>query len=116
MQRRPSVLIIESRHSTRTLLEMTLSHAGLRVYSAVSLDSALLQLRVLEPDLILVGFDHAGPAESSAAVQIRALSASPLLALADESGALPGPEYADTVPYPLNAGQLCKKIACLLGC
>ena len=86
MQRRPSVLIIESRHSTRTLLEMTLSHAGLRVYSAVSLDSALLQLRVLEPDLILVGFDHAGPAESSAAVQIRALSASPLLALADETG------------------------------
>jgi len=116
MQRRSSVLIIEPRHSTRTLLEMTLSHAGLRVYSAVTLDSALLQLRVLEPDLIIVGFDHSGIEAHQAARQIRALSKSPLLALADESGASPGPEYADTVPYPLSAGKLCKKIAGLLGC
>lgn len=116
MQRRPSVLIIESRHSTRTLLEMALSHAGMRVSSATTLNSALLQLRVLEPDLIIVGFDHSGIEENQAARQIRILSKAPLLALADESGALPGPEYADTVPYPLNAGQLCKKIACLLGC
>jgi DNA-binding response OmpR family regulator len=109
-------LIIEPRHSTRTLLEMTLSHEGMQVYSAVTLSSALLQLRVLEPDLIIVALDHSGIEGSKAASQIRTLSASPLLALGDESGAPSGPEYADTVPYPFSAGQLCKKVARLLGC
>jgi len=115
MGRRPSVLVIESQQSTRTLLEMTLSHEGLRVYSAVNLDSALLQLRVLRPDLIIVGLDHQSPEGSRVARQLRALSPSPLLALGGESGAPVGPEFADAVPYPINAGLLCSKVARLSG-
>ena len=57
MRTRPSVLIVEPQQNTRTFLEMTLSQEGVRVFSAVSLQSALLQLRILQPDLIIVGFD-----------------------------------------------------------
>ena len=55
MQKRPSILIIESRQNARTFLEMTLCYEGMRVFSAVNLSSALLQLRVLQPDLIIIG-------------------------------------------------------------
>ncbi len=116
MGRRPSVLVIESQPNTRTLLEMTLSHEGLRVYSAVNLDSALLQLRILKPDLIIVGLDHQATQQNGTAGKIRELSRSPLLALGGECGASLGPEFADVVPYPINAGQLCSKVARLLGC
>lgn len=116
MGKRPSVLIIEPQQSTRTTLEMTLSHEGLRVFSAVSLDSALLQLRVLRPDLIIVGFHRDDPEECAAVTQINALSPSPLLALGHEDGgtaaAMPG--FADSLSYPLDVEQLCAKVAGLL--
>ena len=116
MEKRPSVLIIEPQQSTRTTLEMTLSHEGLRVFSAVTLDSALLQLRILQPDLIIVDFDGQEPEESVAVAQIGALSPAPLLALgaADDAGAPPRQGITDTLPYPLNIGQLCARVAMLL--
>jgi DNA-binding NtrC family response regulator len=116
MGKRPSVLVIEPQQSARTTLEMTLSHEGMRVFSAVSLDSALLQLRVLQPDLIIIGLDRQALEDSAATVQIRALSPAPLLVLGHEDGATPAamPGIADSLPYPLNVEQLCAKVAKLL--
>lgn len=114
MVTRPSILVIEPQQSTRTTLEMTLSHEGMRVFSAISLDSALLQLRVLQPDLIIVGFDRQKPDESIAVTQIKMLSRAPLLALEDGTDGAPVPDFADTLSYPLNVELLCAKVAMLL--
>lgn len=114
MGTRPSVLIIEPQQSTRITLEMTLSHEGVRVFSAVSLDSALLQLRVLQPDLIIVGSDRHHPEECVAVEEIKALSPAPLLALEDGTDGALVPGFADTLSYPLNIEQLCAKVAMLL--
>ena len=111
---RPSVLIIEPQQSHRTTLEMTLSYEGMRVFSAISLDSALLQLRVLQPDLIIIGFDGQGSDESAAVAQIKVLSSAPLLVLGDWDRASQRPGVADTLPYPFNVEQLCAKVAMLL--
>jgi DNA-binding response OmpR family regulator len=113
MRNRPSVLIIESRQNTRTFMEMVLSQEGMRVFSAVSLCSALLQLRVLQPDLIIIGFD--GQAGEGVAAKIHVLSAAPLLVLGDGNGVTPGPGVSDVLPYPYGAGELCAKVAGLLG-
>ena len=114
MGNRPSVLIIEPQQSNRTTLEMTLSHEGMRVYSATSLGSALLQLRVLQPDLIIIGFDGQELAESAAVAQVKALSPAPVLVLGNGTGTSRGPGIADCLTYPLNIEQLCAKVALLL--
>jgi DNA-binding response OmpR family regulator len=114
MGNRPSVLIIEPQRSTRTSLEMTLSCEGMRVFSAISLGSALLQLRILQPDLIIVGFDGQELDESAAVTQIKALSPSPLLVLGRSADAPARPGIAGTLPYPLDMAQLSAKIAGLL--
>ncbi len=124
MPKRPSVLIVEARHNTRTFLEMTLNQEGMLVFSAVNLGSALLQLRVLQPDLIILRLD--GPAlqgggtsldgltPGAAVEQIRRLSQAPLLALADGGDVEAWPGVAATLSYPFKAGQLCSKVAGLL--
>lgn len=114
MGKRPSVLIIEARQNTRTFLEMTLSQEGVRVFSAINLASALLQLRVLQPDLIILGLGQQEYEAGAALAQIRALSLSPLLLLGDGSGGRPGPGIAEILPYPYHAGQLCATVAQLL--
>lgn len=114
MEKRPGILIIEARHNIRTFLEMTLSQAGARVFSAVNLASALLQLRVLQPDLIILGLGQAEHEECAALAQIRALSASPLLALASDSDTALPPGIAAILPYPYQVGQLCATVARLL--
>ena len=114
MGKRPSVLIVEPQQNTRTFLEMTLSQEGVMVFSAVSLSSAQLQLRVLQPDLIIVGFNRHDLRECAAVAQFNTLSAAPVLALGDNHDASPGTGIADTLPYPLHAGQLCAKVAGLL--
>jgi len=114
MGRRPSVLIIESRQSIRTFMEMTLSQEGLQVFSAISLRSALLQLRVIQPDLIILGADPHEIEKGQAVAQIRALCPAPLLALEGQGGAIPGPGFDDLLPHPYDAGQLCAKVARLL--
>ena len=115
MRRRPNILIIEPRQNVRTFVEMTLSQERMRVFSALNLSSALLQLRVLRPDLIIVGFDGQDGEESAVVAQIRALSLAPLLALEHEEGSMPRWGIADTLPHPYCAGVLCAKIAELLG-
>ncbi len=114
MEKRPGILIVEPRHNVRTFLEMTLSQAGARVFSAVNLASALLQLRVLQPDLIIIGSGWQERQGGAALAQIRALSSSPLLALGDDTGATLGPGFAETLPYPYHVGQLCATVAQLL--
>lgn len=115
VRKRPSIFIVESRQNTRTFLEMTLSQEGVRVFSAVSLNSALLQLRVLKPDLIIIGFDRHDWDECSALAQINLLSAAPVLVLGDGTAAAPESGIADVLPYSPNAAQLCAKVAALLG-
>lgn len=115
MRKRPSVLIIEPRHSTRTLLEMTLSQERVWVLSAASVASALLQLRVLRPDLIIVDFHQEELAPGAAVALIRTQSASPLLVLGDAGGATNGQGVVDVLPCPFTAGQLCAKVTELLG-
>jgi DNA-binding response OmpR family regulator len=111
---RPSVLIIESHQSTRTFMEMTLSQEGLRVFSAISLSSALLQLRVIQPNLIILGIDWHEIEQGQAVDQIRTLCPAPLLALGGKNGATTGPGIADTLPYPYSVGELCIKVSALL--
>ena len=114
MVNRPSVLIIEPQQSTRTTLEMTLSCERMRVFSAISLSSALLQLRVLQPDLIIIGIDRQELEESAAVAQIKALSSAPLLVLGDGTGVSHGSGVADTLSYPFSVGQLCDKVGGML--
>ena len=115
MGKRSSVLIVESRQNIRTFLEMTLNQEGVRVFSAVNLSSALLQLRVLQPDLIIIGLDQLELDVDAAVAQIKALSSAPLLALGDGAGVTPVQGISDTLHYPLIAGQFCAKVATLLG-
>ena len=114
MVNRPSVLIIEPQQGTRTTLEMTLSCERMQVFSATSLGSALLQLRVLQPDLIIIGLDRQELVESAGVAQIKALSSAPLLVLGDGTGALQGSGIADTLPCPYSVGQLCDKVGGML--
>ncbi len=114
MEKRPGILIIEARHNVRTFLEMTLSQGGARVFSAVNLASALLQLRVLQPDLIIIGLDGQDGEVSAVLAQIRAVSTSPLLALGDDPGVASGPGIAGILPYPYHVSQLCTMVAQLL--
>lgn len=114
MEKRPGILIVEARHNIRTFLEMTLSQEGVQVFSAVNLASALLQLRVLQPDLIIVGVGPRECEECAALSQIRALSSSPLLVLGDGSDTTARPDSAEILPYPYQVGQLCAKVAQML--
>ena len=66
------VLIIEPRRSVRTMLEMILCGEGLQVFAATSLHSALLQLRVLQPDLIILG--TAGAARDGGGPRVQAVN------------------------------------------
>lgn len=115
MRQRASVLIVESRLGTRTFLELTLGQEGLRVFSAVSLNSALLQLRTLRPDLIIIGPGWQELGEGGAEARIKAVSAAPLLVLGNGAGATPGPGRAEPAPLPLNPGELCARVAQALG-
>lgn len=115
MRKHPSVLIIEPRHNTRTLLEMTLSQERMWAISAASVASALLQLRVLQPDLIIIGIDQKEFEPSTMVALIRTQSASPLLILGDADGVTRRQDGVDTLPCPFTAGQLCAKVAALLG-
>jgi DNA-binding response OmpR family regulator len=115
MNKRPSVLVVESRQNTRTFLEMTLSQEGMCVFSAINLASALLQLRVLRPDLIIVALDRRLLVDGAAVAQIKALTEAPVLALAADGEDMPWPGIADILPYPIKAGQLRSKVAGLLG-
>lgn len=114
MKRRPSILIVEPRQNMRTFLEMTFAQEGISVFSAVNFDSALLQLRVLHPDLIIIGAGQHREDENVVLAQIKALSASPLLALGDDSGEAPRPGVTEVLPYPYHVEQLCAKVAQLL--
>lgn len=114
MKKRSSVLIVEPRHNMRTFLEMTLSQDGMHVFSAISLQSALLQLRILQPNLIIVGFDAHEAGEWAAVSQINALSVAPVLTVGGIHHASPGPGIADTLAYPIDVSQLCAKVARLL--
>lgn len=115
MQKRPNILIIEPRQDVRTFLEMTLCHEGMRVFSAMNLGSALLQLRVLESDLIIIGNGREALDAGDAVAKIKALSLSPLLALGHGNGVAAWPGIAAALPYPLGAGQLCAEVSRLLG-
>ena len=115
MRRRVSVLIVESRLGTRTFLELTLGQEGMRVFSAVSLNSALLQLRTLRPDLIIIGSEGQEHGEGVAETRIKALSAAPLLVLGNGADTAPAPGGAVPAPFLLNAGELCASVAQALG-
>lgn len=114
MPQRPTVLIVEARQNTRTFLEMALNEEGMFVFSAVNLGSALLQLRVLQPDLIIIALDAHALRDGTAVDQIKKLCTAPILAVTDiwEDCICPG--IADTLSYPVKAGQLCSKVAGLL--
>jgi DNA-binding response OmpR family regulator len=107
----PSVLVIEPRRNVRTTLEVTLSHEGMRVFSDSSLDSALLQLRVLQPDVIIVGSDEQELMTRVAVAQKKALSDVPLLLMGCETATMAVPGVDDTLCYPLDARDLCAKVA-----
>ncbi len=51
---RSKILIVAADHNLRTLLELAFSHNGFLVFLAPSTHSALLQIGVLHPDLIIL--------------------------------------------------------------
>ena len=93
---------------------MTLSQEGFSVFSAVNLNSALLQLRVLRPDLIIVGFDQLEFDVDAAVAQFKALSSSPLFVLGGSNSIATRSGIADTLLDAFNVGELCVKVAGLL--
>ncbi len=105
------VLIVEPRRSVRTMLEMILCGEGLQVFSAASLRSALLQLRVLRPDLIILGAARDG---GSSVAEIRALSPAWILALEGIGGGEPASGADDRLAYPFGASELCAAVSGLL--
>jgi DNA-binding response OmpR family regulator len=106
----PIIFVIEARQNIRTMLEMTLSSERIRVFSATSLSSALLQLRVLQPDLIIVGSDGPELFTRTAVAQIKALSNVPLLLLGCATATMTVAGVDGTLLYPLDAGDLCAKV------
>jgi DNA-binding response OmpR family regulator len=54
MTERPSVLVVDDDQAVRTLLELALSHGGFQVFSAPNGSSALLQIRIVQPDLVIL--------------------------------------------------------------
>jgi two-component system, OmpR family, KDP operon response regulator KdpE len=110
MAENPIIFVIEARQNVRTMLELTLASERIKVFSAISLSSALLQLRVLQPDLIIVGSDGPGMCTRTAVAQIKALSDVPLLLLESETATATVAGVDDTLRYPLDAGELCAKV------
>lgn len=108
------VLIVEPRRSVRTMLEMILCGEGLQVFAATSLRSALLQLRVLQPDLIILGTAGAARDGGSPVSEIRALSPARVLALDGSGGAEPASGADHTLAYPFGASELCAAVSGLL--
>lgn len=92
---------------------MTLSREGLQVFSAANLNSALLQLRVLQPDLIIISGDCPAQEPSDAERQIRALSAAPLLMLTGSIAANIEPGGARSSLF--NVEKLRAAVACAFG-
>lgn len=81
MKERPRVLIVDDDQDVRTLLELALSHAGFQVFSAPNGSSALLQLRVVQPDLVILDVLMPEPDGWRTLQQIREFSSVPILIL-----------------------------------
>ena len=81
MNERPRVLIVDDDQDVRTLLELALSHGGFQVSSAPNGSSALLQLRVVQPDVVILDILMPAPDGWETLRQIRALSNVPVLIL-----------------------------------
>jgi DNA-binding response OmpR family regulator len=107
----PSATLPSATLPSATISSMTLISERIKVFSAISLSSALLQLRVLQPNLIIVGSDGPGMSMGSAVAQIKALSDVPLLLLGHETAVMTVAGVDDTLRYPLDAGELCAKVA-----
>lgn len=75
----------------------------------------MLQLRVLRPDLIIIDSDQREEGESAAGARIKALSDAPLLVLESSANLPTEPDIAETFPSPFNVGELCGRVARLLG-
>jgi two-component system KDP operon response regulator KdpE len=88
MKERPKVLIVDDDQDVRTLLELALSHAGFQVFSAPNGSSALLQLRVVQPDLVILDVLMPEPDGWRTLQHIREFSSVPILILTalNESG------------------------------
>lgn len=114
MRQPHQVLIVEPRRSVRTMLEMTLCGEGLQVFSAASLRSALLQLRVLQPDLIIFGTAGAGRDGCSALSEVRAHSRACVLVLGGLGDGDPALGADHTLAYPFGASELCAAVSGLL--
>lgn len=81
MQGRPRVLIVDDDQHVRTLLELALSHGGFQVFSAPNGGSALLQLRVLRPDMVILDVMMPEPDGWETLQKIRETSSVPVMIL-----------------------------------
>jgi DNA-binding response OmpR family regulator len=90
------ILIANNRRDMRTLLELALSDAGFQVFSAPSGKSALLQMDVVSPQLIILDGQMPGMDGWETLRRIRAQSAVPVIVLLGLDG--------DNQPACLAAG------------
>jgi DNA-binding response OmpR family regulator len=99
MAEQAKLLVIEGDSTTRTMLELALSYGGngFRVFTAPSGRSALLQLGIVQPDLILLDVTPPGGEGLDTLARIRALSTVPVIAFSAQND-------QDTIVRSLEGG------------
>ncbi len=125
MESQPTVLLVVCRSSTRILLEMFLSNQDIEVFTAPSVHSALLQLRILHPDLIIVDGRDLGDTWKDAVTRIKAHTSAAVWVLQEshdkqhaamQDAAVCMVSEVDEQPaYPLNVANLTTQLMALLG-
>lgn len=111
----PVVLLVACKPSTRLMLEMFLLSKGLQVFAARSVQSALLQLRVLYPDLIILDGTETGNACAEIVSQLKQLSSAPVLVFRNAvSGAHRQPAVDGYLTYPVDIADLSAQVTCAL--
>jgi two-component system OmpR family response regulator len=82
----PRILIVADSRDTHTLLQFALSEAGFQVFSAPSEKSALLQIDVVAPHLIILDAQVKGLLEAQKLQRFQERSAVPIITLDGPDG------------------------------
>jgi DNA-binding response OmpR family regulator len=114
----PRILVVTDSRDTRTLLEFALSEAGLQVFSAPSKKSALLQIDVVIPHVIVLDSCAPGIVEEDTLHRIREHSTVPVIVLNGVNNptrrASLEADVAAYLPQPLDVQELYARIQHLL--
>ena len=114
---RQRILIIEDSQDTRTLLEMALSRKGYQVFMAPNGKSALRQMSIVQPDLILLDLMMAEMDGWEVLKQVRVNSRVPVIVLSAQNNQTEKAKLYGANDYlvkPINLNSLQNRIQHLL--